>query len=146
MLLLSLFSSLFPFHHFLLHPLHFHHQHPSLYWLLFLTIFFLYACHRITPTWHGTHTPPVLYLRMSTSGCPNYDTFLKYACFGHTQKGEFPLGFSAEKLLRFAAAKKSSDKQLHFFEGALPVQTHFQISTRAIFSGVKKWILCSQFC
>ena len=38
-------------------------------------------------------------------------------------EGEFPLGFSAEKLLRFAAAKKSSDKQPHFFEGALPVQT-----------------------
>ena len=38
-------------------------------------------------------------------------------------EGEFPLGLSAEKLLRFAAAKKSSDKQPHFFEGALPVQT-----------------------
>ena len=61
-------------------------------------------------------------------------------------EGEFPFGFSAEKLLRFAAAKKSSDKQPHFFEGALPVQTHFQISTKEIFFGVKKWILCSQFC
>lgn len=86
MLLLSLFSSLFPFHDFLLHPLHCHHQHPSLYWLLFLTIFSLCTCHRNTPTWVGTHTLPVLYLRMSTNGCPNYDTFLKYACFGHTQK------------------------------------------------------------
>ena len=61
-------------------------------------------------------------------------------------EGEFPLCFSAEKLLRFAAAKKSSDKQPHFFEGALPVHTHFQISTQEIFSCVKKWILCSQFC
>ena len=53
-------------------------------------------------------------------------------------EGEFPLGFSAEKLLRFAAAKKSSDKQPHFFEGALPVQTHFQISTQAIFFWCKE--------
>ena len=61
-------------------------------------------------------------------------------------EGEFPLCFSAEKLLRFAASKKSSDKQPHFFEGAWPLHTHFQISTQEILSGVKKWIFCSQFC
>ena len=53
-------------------------------------------------------------------------------------EGEFPLCFSADKLLRFAAAKKSCDKQPHFFEGALPVHTHFEISAQKFFFWCKE--------
>lgn len=136
MLLLSLFSSLFPFHHFLLHPLHFHHQYPSLYWLLFLTIFFLCTCHRNTPTWDGTHTLPVLYLRMSTNGCPNYDTFLKYACFGHTQKENSQL-VSVQRSCCVLLQPRNHPIN-NRISLRVPVQTHFQISTQAIFFSCKE--------
>ena len=146
MLLLSLFSSLFPFHDFLLHPLHFHHQHPSLYWLLFLTIFSLCTCHRNTPTWDGTHTLPVLYLRMSTNGCPNYDTFLKYACFGHTQKENSHL-VSVQRSCCVLQQPRNHPINNRI---SLRVRCLYRHTSRfqlkQFFSGVKEWILCSQFC
>ena len=96
---------------------------------------------------HGME--PTLFL-FSTFGCPLMDVPTMILSWNMHVSGilrrRIPTWFQCREVVAFCCSQEIIRWTTAFFEGALPVQTHFQISTQAIFSGVKKWILCSQFC